>query len=127
MKIEHVALQVENPSGMADWYTAQLGFQIRRATEQPVQARFLADDSGQVMLEVYRNPDIAAPDYRSLDPRLLHVALWCDDVPAEAARLVKAGAGLVSGPEDVDGNHFAMLRDPWGLPLQLVRRAEPLV
>ena len=112
---------------MAAWYAANLGFSIRRGVDTPVVARFMADASGSVMLEVYYNPKASVPDYSSLDPTQLHIAVLSADVPADALRLVAAGATLVSGPEAIGGDVFAMLRDPWGMPLQLVRRGQPML
>jgi len=127
MKIEHVAFQVADPAAMAAWYVEHLGFTIRRSGEGPAFGRFLADGSGCVMLELYRNPAAPVPDYRSIDPILLHVAFVCDDLPATVDRLVVAGAERLSGPSQSGGDQFAMLRDPWGLAIQLVRRAEPML
>jgi glyoxylase I family protein len=127
MKLEHVAFQVREPAAAAEWLVAHLGFTVRRAVDRPVVARFLADSSGAVMLEIYYNPKVSVPDYWAIDPLHLHVALTCDDVPAAAERLVAAGATLLSGPETIGGDDLAMLRDPWGLPLQLVRRARPML
>ena len=127
MKIEHVALQVPQPAAAAEWYAANLGFRIHRAVDHRPVARFLADSSGSVMLEIYRNPKLPVPDYASMDPLLLHVAFVCDDVAGTVERLVKAGAVFVSGPDVSGGDEFAMLRDPWGVPLQLVRRAQPML
>ncbi len=43
-------------------------------------------------------------------------------------RLVAAGATHVSGPEVVaGGDEVAMLRDPWGICVQLVKRAQPML
>ena len=127
MKIEHVAFQVADPAAMADWYVKHLGFRVRRASDDPVVARFIADVSGAVMLEVYRNPKFPVPDYASMAPALLHVAFVCDDVPAAVARLTAAGAKLVSGPEVLGEDELAMLRDPWGLAIQLAKRKRAMV
>jgi hypothetical protein len=100
---------------------------VRRAVDTPLVARFLADSSGAVMLEIYRSAEVAVPDYRAMDPILLHVAFLCEDLPGTVARLTAAGATRESGPETVGENHLAMLRDPWGLPIQLVHRGRPLL
>jgi hypothetical protein len=56
------------------------------------------------------------------------VAFVCDDPGGTAQRLIRAGAMLVSGPEiKPNGDELVMLRDPWGLPIQLCRRAAPMV
>jgi catechol 2,3-dioxygenase-like lactoylglutathione lyase family enzyme len=127
MKIEHIAFQVAEPAAMADWYVKHLGFQVRRASDAPVVARFMADASGSVMLEVYHNPKFPVPDYASMAPALLHVAFVCEDVHATAARLAAAGAVLVSGPEVLAEDELAMLRDPWGLAIQLAKRKEAML
>ena len=63
-----------------------------------------------------------------MDPLVLHVAFAPDDVPSTRARLLAAGATPVGDVVVTPaGDQFAMLRDPWGLALQLARRARPLV
>jgi glyoxylase I family protein len=128
MKIEHVALPVENPQAVAEWYAAHFDFTCKRAADSPTPVRFLADASGQVMLEIYNNPQVKAHDYAAMDPLLLHVAFSCEDIPATVARLTSAGATLLSGPEIVGNqDELAMLRDPWGLAIQLCKRHQPMV
>ena len=128
MKIEHFAYQVAEPVAAANWYGEQLGFTVKRASDSPVPVRFLADETGQVMLEIYNNPTVETPDYASMDPLLLHLAFVCDDVPGTVERLVGAGASKVSGPEKLEsGDQLAMLRDPWGLAIQLCRRVSRMV
>jgi catechol 2,3-dioxygenase-like lactoylglutathione lyase family enzyme len=128
MRIEHAGIQVKEPAKMADWYIANLGFKCVRSADAPVPVRFIADESGKVMLEVYFNPDVHVPDYAGMDPLLLHMAYVCSDPGPTADRLVRAGASLISGPEiKPNGDELVMLRDPWGLPIQLCRRANPMV
>ena len=128
MRIEHIGIQVENPAAMADWYIANLGFSCRRSADAPVPVRFIADDSGRVMLEIYRNPSVQVPDYSAADPLTLHVAFACGDIPGTMARLIAAGATVFSAPQKAgNGDELAILRDPWGLPIQLAHRATPLV
>ena len=127
MKLEHVALQVKDPVAMASWYEAHLGMQVVRRGDAPGHARFLADDAGASVLETYAGT-LPVPDYGAMDPALLHVAFATEDVAATRGRLIAAGAAPVG---DVvvtpTGDEFAMLRDPWGLALQLARRSRPLV
>jgi len=128
MKIEHVALQVAEPAAMADWYVRHLGCTIARSGSEPLSIRFLKDGSGASMLELYRNPRVAVPDYAQMDPMLVHVAFVTDDPAADRDRLVAAGATIV---EDLNitpaGDQIMMLRDPWGVALQLVKRKEPMI
>ncbi len=128
MKVEHFALQVPDPVAMADWYVKHLGCTIARSGGEPSFGRFLLDNSGAVMLEIYRNPKVPVPDYPRLDPLLLHVALLSENLAADRDRLVKAGAtvaeDLSSSPA---GDQFLMMRDPWGIALQFVKRANPML
>jgi len=80
------------------------------------------------MLEFYRQPHLPVPDYQSVDPLILHLAFWADDVPGTRARLLTAGATAVGDVIRNDqGDEVAMLRDPWGLPVQLVRRERAML
>lgn len=127
MKIEHVAFQVPNALEAARWYVAHLGLTVRRRSVEPPYGHFLADDGDGVMLEIYSFAEVETPDYRGRDPREVHIAFEVSDVAGEVARLTAAGAEAVSGPETVaGGDEVAMLRDPWGVCLQLVRRSRPL-
>lgn len=113
---------------MAEWYVKHLGFTIARSSGEPSHARFLADTSGSVMLEIYRNPAASVPDYRKTDPLLMHVAYISDNLAADRDRLVQAGAAIVDDLTTTpSGDVIVMLRDPWGVPIQLVKRAEPMI
>ena len=127
MKIEHFAYQVEQPAQVADWYGKQLGFTVKRSADYPVPVRFLADESGEVMLEIYNNPKVNTPDYASMDPLLLHIAFVCNEVEHMSQQLVAAGATLLSLDTTPAGDTLAMLRDPWGLAIQLCHRAQPMI
>jgi uncharacterized glyoxalase superfamily protein PhnB len=101
---------------------------VKRSADEPVPVRYLADGAGNVMLEVYNNPKAPVPDYASMGPLVLHVALASDDPAADAARLQNAGATFVEEIRPADtGDHLIMLRDPWGLAVQLARRGTPMV
>ena len=128
MNIEHVALQVSDPVAMAQWYVEHLGCSIARSTGEPAFIHFLKDGSGQSMLEIYRNPRVAVPDYRSMDVMLVHVAFYSDDPRADRDRLVAAGATIAEDHIVTPaGDEMLILRDPWDLQLQLVKRAAPML
>lgn len=127
MKIEHIALNVANPLAMADWYEEHLGLlAVKKMHESPYMI-FLADDSGKIMIEIYQNPKATVLDFPSLDPLKLHLAFVSIDPGADAQRLIQVGASLVSDDTLSDGTRLVMLRDPWGLALQLVKRAKTLL
>lgn len=50
MRIEHLGSNVANPVAAAAWYTAHLGFSVRRKLDDAPWTHFLADASGKVRL-----------------------------------------------------------------------------
>ncbi|MGE3840542.1 MAG: VOC family protein [Vicinamibacterales bacterium] len=128
MKIEHVAFQVADPVAAARWYVDHLGLEVKRAESASPFGHFLADDGGTVMLEIYCNPAVPVPDYRQYDPRVVHVAFAAPDVARTYSRLIAAGATDEGGvTTNASGDTLAMVRDPWGLAVQLVQRAQPML
>jgi catechol 2,3-dioxygenase-like lactoylglutathione lyase family enzyme len=127
MKIEHVALNIPDPVKAVQWYAEHLGMRIIRLSNEPPYIHFIADSEGESLLEFYCNPAAEVPDYASMNPLILHIAFAVDDIEATRARLVAAGATAVSETTAPNGDQLAMLRDPWGVPVQLVKRVKPLV
>lgn len=121
MKIEHVAIDVPDAEAFKKWWCENLGMRT-----SPANPGFLVDDSGTGCLEIYRTGCTdAAPDYKAMHPMTLHVAFDVEDVDGVVAKLVAAGATLeelVHKP----GFDMAMLRDPWGICVQLCHRAKSI-
>lgn len=127
MRIEHVALNVGDPAGMAKWYVENLEFRIVRSSDGAPYAHFLADGNG-VVLELFNNTEAAFPDYASLDPNSLHIAFLVDDMEAVRGKLLAAGATPEGGVLTTEaGDQLAFLRDPWKVTVQLVKRQKSLV
>jgi len=127
MKIEHLGYQVTDPVKTAAWYCEHFGFTIVRSVDNEARTRFLADSSGTMMIEIYNNPKASVPDYKSMDPLVLHLAFVCSDVPAAIKKLRASGATLLEEFTTPQGDVVAMLRDPWGLAIQLCNRKTPLI
>ncbi|MFC7338207.1 VOC family protein [Haloferula chungangensis] len=128
MTIEHIAWQVEHPGEMTEWFCRHLGFTLKRGSDEPFPVRFLADSGGRVMIELYNNPSLTSPDYASTDPLLMHLALTCEDMTEKIDLLLEAGATIAQQATTTDaGDLLAMLRDPWGFPIQLCQRKIPMV
>ena len=79
------------------------------------------------MLEVYHNPPDQVPLYSRMDPLLLHVAFVSADPEADKSALLAAGATLVKEEHLTDGSYLVMMRDPWGLAIQLCKRSQPML
>jgi glyoxylase I family protein len=127
MDIEHIALNVADPVALADWYVHHLGMRIIRQVDAGPRTRFIADSAGRTVLEVYRQ-QAPVPDYAAMDPMVLHVAFKVQDIAAARRKLLDAGATVATDIHTTDsGDEMAFLRDPWGITIQLVRRATPLM
>lgn len=126
MRLEHCALQVPDAPAMADWYVKHLGCSVARAGGPPASVRFLA--AGPALIEIYQGAAAPTPDYRSRHPAQFHLAFVSGDLKADRDRLLEAGATIA---EDcfttTAGDELLMLRDPWGIGLQLVKRAKPML
>jgi len=126
MKIEHFAFNVADPLAVADWYCTHLGFSVKMKMER-AHTHFLADSSGQVMIEIYCNPPEEVPNYDAMNPLQLHLAFVSSDPVADAERLCAAGAREVDDVQLPDGSHLKMLKDPWGFSIQLCKRGKPMI
>lgn len=126
MKFEHFALNVPDVRAMAQWYVEHLGFTVARRREDAPFTHFLADETGRVIVELYTNPAANIPDYANTHPLCFHIALVAGDARAERARLERAGASFAAQDLLPDGSILFMLRDPWGVALQLCQRTQPL-
>lgn len=125
MKFEHFALNVSDARAVAQWYVAQLGFTVAHRREDAPFTHFLADETGRMIVEFYSNPAAPVPDYGATHPLCFHIAVVAADAHAERVRLTAAGARLLREEPQPDGSLLVMLRDPWGVPLQLCERATP--
>ncbi len=121
-----MALNVRDQRAVEEWYTQNLGFAVVRRLD--AGASFLADSSGRVLFELYSRSDVPYFDAPGTASLTLHIAYVCDDVPGTADALIAAGA-KVDIPKNTspDGDELVMLRDPFGITIQLIKRADPLI
>ena len=127
-RIEHVAFNVADPRAVVRWYTTHLGMTVVRADPPPAHLTFITDASRQVMLEFQHHVTNPLLNPSSLHPRALHLTFNTPDIVLTQKLLLAAGATLVESLSTADsGDQMVMLRDPWGLALQLVQRKQPLL
>lgn len=93
MKFEHYALNVPDAVAIADWYVKHCRMKIVKAIDVAPHTRFLADETGRVVLEIYSNRAVEARFEESVQPS--------------------------------EGTKLIMMRDPFGMALQLCQRANP--
>jgi catechol 2,3-dioxygenase-like lactoylglutathione lyase family enzyme len=119
---------VKDPAAVAKWYCDHLGMKIVRKSVPPANTHFIGDTAGNMTFELYNNPDVPVPEYASLSHMSLHLAFMVDDVKAMRDSLLAAAAKLV---EDITitpaGDQVLMMRDPWGLAIQFVKRISPML
>ncbi len=125
MKFEHFALNVPDPVEMADWYVKHLGMRIVSSLDREPYTRFLADQTGRVVMEIYCNKTAPLPIHQNTHHMNFHFAFAVADAEPVKAGLLAAGATFVEEVRPADGSLLYMLRDPWGVPLQICRRSRP--
>jgi catechol 2,3-dioxygenase-like lactoylglutathione lyase family enzyme len=127
-RAEHIAFNVKDPAAVAQWYCVHLGMMIVRKSPPPANTHFIGDSSGNMMLELYHNADVPVLDFASISHMAMHLAFMVDSIQAMRDSLLAAGATLV---EDVNqtpaGDRVLMMRDPWGLAIQFVKRISPML
>lgn len=126
MKFEHFAVNVEQPIEIANWYCEHLGLSLVFEQKESPFMRFLADETGRVIMELYNNPEAPIPHHVDNHPLVFHVAFETDNAEQEKARLLTVGATFFEEKKPAESTHLVMLRDPWGMPLQLCQRRNKL-
>src|SRR5262245_11130664 len=126
MKVEHVAWQVADPVAVAQWYIQHLGFGVLRKLDASPFTHFIADETGRVVVEIYNNPAASIPDYKTINPLLLHLAFVADDPEAQRDRLIKAGATVHEDLKTPAGDRLIMMRDTFGFALQFYNSLHPI-
>lgn len=126
MKFEHFALNVSDPISIAQWYTENLGAQVVHEVKNETNTRFLADSKGHVFLEIYNNPVGTFLSFNDLHVLGFHIAFVSENSAKDRDRLTQKGAVLVEEVRPNEGSLLVMMRDPWGIPLQLCQRDKQL-
>ncbi len=127
MKFEHFGINVPHPQAMAGWYVRHFNMKIVRSMQDTPYTHFLTDDSGRVIMEIYANETVEIPDYNLQHPLKFHVAFEVSNPQELSEILIKEGAMFFEEVKMDDGSHLIMLRDPWGIPIQLCKRGKPMV
>jgi len=125
MKFEHFALNVPDVRAMSRWYVEHLGLQVIRSREDAPYTHFLGDDTGRVFVELYSNPIAIYPNYATQHPLVFHFAMYSTNAAADRERLENAGATFFVEDSAPDGTRLMMMRDPWGVALQICQRGKP--
>lgn len=124
MIFEHFALNVADVDAVVAWYVKHIGLKVVREQKEPPFMTFLSDSSDRVVLEIYYRPDEKITNFKEQHPLTFHLAVVSEKAQEDRERLELVGASFFEEVHISDGSHLVMLRDPWGMPLQLCQRAE---
>ena len=125
IRFEHIALNVESPESVSQWYQKYLGMQVVRKYSQ--NAIFISDFNGYMMFELYRKPE-ASMDFSSISHEMMHISFMAEDVAKVQSQLTEAGAVSVGEiAVSSNGDRVLNMRDPWGIPIQFVQRGSQMV
>jgi uncharacterized glyoxalase superfamily protein PhnB len=125
---EHFALNVADPQSMTNWYCENLGMKVHRKGTPPTYTNFIADAAHNMMFELFINSAYPLLDMSKINPLSIHIAFVVEDVRAIRNGLIAAGATIVDDMTvSASGDEILMLRNPWGIPLQIIKRAKPML
>ncbi len=121
MVFEHYALNVKDPHRISDWYCTHMGSSEALRKDEAPYTVFLADRVGRIFCELYSNPQGGYLDFYDTHHLTFHMAFVSQDAVGDMNRLLEVGCSLVEEIKS-DEHHLVMLRDPFGIPLQLCQR-----
>ena len=127
MRFEHFALNVTEPVAMTAWYQKHFNIQILSAMKESPFTQWWGDSEGRVFCEVYYNPKAKVIDFENQHPLEFHFAFAVDDPESLQNQLIEDSATFFEVVNLDDGSELIMMRDPWGIPLQLCKRGKPFL
>jgi glyoxylase I family protein len=126
--LEHCAINVVDSRMEATWYTDNLGFIVLREGSAPGYGMFIADAEKNMMYEFYQNKNIPVLQFDTISYQSFHIAFMVKDIKQVKETLIAAGAKMAEEEKQTpSGDTVMMLRDPWGLPIQFVKRVNPML
>lgn len=126
--IQHIGFNVNNPIEITNWYIQNLDMKLIRTGKAPQYVTFIADSGSNMEIEFYNKEKVDKIDFQKIDVMSFHFAFLTDSINLIESKLIAAGAKLIDKTTETPaGDKVAMLRDPWGMPLQLVQRSIPMI
>ncbi|HZS55493.1 MAG TPA: VOC family protein [Bryobacteraceae bacterium] len=119
--IEHFAIASPNPKRLAEWYVANLEFEI---TFEYAGNYFVEAKDGALIEIIPAEGEAPVTQVRT--PGMRHIAIAVDDFDSGYQRLRAQGVTLEGEPYNNEGNRLAFFRDVDGNLLHLIHRAKPL-
>ena len=127
VRLEHIEFNVPDTHAKAKWYVDNLGMKVVRDAGAPTFNMFISDPGKNMMVELNQNKDFPMIDFKTISHQAIHLAFMVKDIDVVKKDLMKAGATFVVEETTPAGDKVLMLRDPWGQPIQFIKRANPML
>lgn len=119
--IEHFAIASPNPKRLAEWYVANLEFEI---TFEYAGNYFVEAKNGGLIEIIPAEGEKFESGMRT--PGMRHIAIAVMDFDAAYAQLKQQGVAFAGEPYETQGNRLVFFTDPDGNLLHLIQREKPL-
>ena len=119
--IEHFAIASPNPKRLADWYTANLEFEI---TYEYAGNYFVEAPNGALIEIIPAEGERPAGTLRT--PGMRHIAILVHDFEGARKQLAAQGVSFEGEPYENQGNRLQFFKDPDGNLLHLIQRDKPM-
>jgi len=121
VRFEHIAIDVENPETVADWYVKYMGLKIISKSKKMI---FVGDPEHHYMFELYKKAGVEGR-FSSLSHDSSHVAFSTSDAAELSKKMVEGGAKILKTFTNPVGDRVINMQDPWGNNLQVIQRVKP--
>lgn len=121
VRFEHIAIDVERPTDVANWYVNYVGLTIISKSKKMI---FVGDPGHHCMLELYKKPGVKVR-FSSLSHAASHVSFATDDAAGLSKKMVEGGAKILKQFTNPVGDKVINMKDPWGNNLQVIQREKP--
>ena len=119
--IEHFAIASANPKRLADWYVANLEFELT----YEYAGNYFVEAKDGALIEIIP-AEGEAPVAQIRTPGIRHIAISVDNFDLAYAQLQEQGATFEGEPYNNGENRLVFFRDADGNLLHLIQRAKPL-
>ena len=127
-RLEHFSINLDNSAAKAKWYTENLGMKVLRELETQNNSFFMSDRKENFTFELYQNKDYPVIKFDTVNASSFHLGFMANDLELLKADLLKAGATIFEDIHThISKDKILLMRDPWGLPIQFVKRTKNMI
>jgi catechol 2,3-dioxygenase-like lactoylglutathione lyase family enzyme len=119
--IEHFAIASPDPKRLAEWYVANLEFEI----VFEYQGNYFVEAKNGALIEMVPSEG-ERPVNGMKTPGMRHIAIAVADFDAALAQLKKQGVSFLAEPYETQGNKLVFFEDADGNVMHLIQRGKPL-